>query len=295
MKMGRLAQNRAFVGRRLRSVRRGRVLSGAWRPAGVILLTTFVTLALALLLAATIDVPAAMWARRLDGSVRHFFGVITRYGKSDWLLISTAIICLILLVCDWTRTSRLVAAAWSQVGFIAAFLFFAVAASGISVNIIKQVIGRARPRLLPAEGPLSFDPLAFQSVFQGFPSGHAQVMGALAMTAFLVTPRYAVIVLIPCLMVAASRVIISAHYVSDVLAGWVFGAGFTLLYAVAFAQAGVGFYRRSDGMVLARTGAIRAAGFGRMFAGLWSALFRGPRPALARRGDAVEPRVEVGD
>ena len=98
-------------------------------------------------------------------------------------------------------------------------------------------------------------------------------MGAVAATAILVSPRYAVVVVIPCLIVAASRVIVGAHYVSDVLAGFLFGAGFTWLYAIAFASVGVAFYRRSDGTIVARTGAIKKTGIWQMFAGLASALF----------------------
>lgn len=270
--MGRLAQNGRFLGRRFQRARRGRVLTRAWRPIATIMLTTALALAVALALAATVDLLAATWAKGLGEPVRHDFQIITRYGKSDWLLIVAAVVCMILLFCDWTRTSRLIATAWSEVGFIAAFLFFAIATGGISVNIIKQFVGRARPRLLPGEGPLSFDPFAFQSSFQSFPSGHAQVMGALAATAVLVSPRYAAVVVVPCLIVAASRVIVGAHYVGDVLAGLLLGAGFAWLYAVAFAEVGIGFYRDGNGAILARTAAIKRAGAGPMFKGLWSAL-----------------------
>jgi undecaprenyl-diphosphatase len=285
--VGRFARSGNYLRRGLRRVRQGRVLTRAWHPPGAIIVTAFVTLAAAMVLAVTIDAPAATWAEGLDDGVRHVFFVITRYGKSDWLLISSAIVVLVLIAGDWSRTSRLVAAAWTEVGLIAGFLFFSVAASGISVNIIKQFIGRARPRLLGTEGPLSLDPFSFQSVFAGFPSGHAQVMGALAATAVLVAPRYAAIVVIPCLLIAASRVIVGAHYVSDVLAGFIFGAGFTWLYAVALASIGVAFARLPNGFVVARTGAIRKAGIGRMLAGLGSA-FVGrakapPQPVSGKR------------
>jgi membrane-associated phospholipid phosphatase len=270
--------------RSLRRIRQGRVLTAAWRPRGAIIATAIVTLALAIVLAFTIDAPVAIWARGLDESIRRPFGIITRYGQSDWLLVSSAIICLVVIAGNWSRTSRIVAAAWTEVGLIAGFLFFSIATTGIVVNIVKQFVGRARPRLLSVDGPLAFDPFAFQSVFAGFPSGHAQVMAVVSMTAILVAPRYAVVIVIPCLLIVASRVIIGAHYVSDVLVGFVFGAGFTWLYAVALANVGVAFGRLPGGRVVARTGAIRKAGIGRMLAGLAAAYF-------GRASEAAPPPV----
>ena len=268
----RFARNWSFLGGRLGRIWRAGVLARAWQPGRTIVLTTIAVIALAFAMAATIDVAAVSWAKELNGPLRHGFQIITRYGKSDWLLWLSFVVCLVLFCGDWARTTRRRAAAWSEVGTIAGFLFFSVATSGIVLNIVKQFVGRARPRLLPAEGPFSFDPFMFDYAYQSFPSGHAQVMGALAATAIVVAPRYSIVVVLPCLAVAASRVIVSAHYPSDVLAGLALGAGFTWLYAVALAKAGAGFQFRPDGMVVARTSAIRKSGAGAMLAGLWSAL-----------------------
>ncbi|MEO8668844.1 MAG: phosphatase PAP2 family protein [Bauldia sp.] len=273
MRSTRFARNWAFIRRRLGRIGRRRVASRAWQPATPIVLYAAVVLTLAIVVALTIDAAAIEWASGLDGPVRRFFKTITRYGQSVWLLQVSFVVCLILFCADWTRTSRLRAAAWSEVGFIAAFLFFSIAASGILLNIVKQFIGRSRPALLHLEGPISFHPFMFDYIYQGFPSGHAQVVGAAAITAILVSRRYAVVVLLPCLLIAASRVVVNAHYPSDVLAGLAFGGGFAWLYAVALARAGVGFEFRDRRMVVARSSAIRKAGLPGMLSGLRSALF----------------------
>jgi undecaprenyl-diphosphatase len=269
----RFARNRAFIGQRLARIARRRVATRAWQPVMAITLGAAIVLGLSIALAFTVDAAAVGWAGAFDDPVRRFFRTATQYGRSAWLLNASFLTCLILFCGDWTRTTRLRAAAWSEVGFIAAFLFFAIAVSGIILNILKQFIGRTRPVLLPDEGPLSFRPFMFDYAYQGFPSGHSQVMGALAVTAILVAPRFSVVVVVPCLLIAASRVVVGAHYPSDVLAGLAFGAGFAWLYALALARAGIGFTLLESGMVVARTGAIRKAGFARMIGGLRAALF----------------------
>ena len=206
-------------------------------------------------------------------STRKAFLVVTRYGRSDWILIGSAAVFLVLMLGDWRRVRKAVAAAWVEVGTIAAFLFFAVAASGITVNIAKQLIGRARPRLLPNSGPFTFEPFAFDSMYQGFPSGHSQVMGAVAAVAFLVAPRWSFLVVVPAFGIALTRIIVSAHYPSDVLAGLVLGGGFTWLYAVALAEAGIGFSIQPNGRIRSHTMAMRRVGAPAMVRGLWKALF----------------------
>jgi membrane-associated phospholipid phosphatase len=274
----RLRRNIAFAGHRFGRLWHGRVLTRAWRPWLAIVGVAAGALVLAALLATTLDLSAANWASDLSKPTRKFFRGVTRYGKSDWILIGSGLVFVLLLFGDWRRATRSVAAAWAEIGTIAAFLFFAVAGSGITVNIVKQIVGRGRPNLLPDHGPLAFDPFAFDAAYQGFPSGHSQVMGAVACVAVLVLRRWALIVVIPALIVAASRVIVGAHYPADVLTGLVLGAGFTWLYAVALAEAGVGFVIRPDGRIAAKTVAIRKAGIADMAGGLWKAFF-GARPS----------------
>jgi membrane-associated phospholipid phosphatase len=234
-------------------------------------------LIVSVIMAATIDMPIMAWAERQGGRVLRAFRIITRFGKSDWVLWSTIIGFVVILCGDWSRVGKRVAAAWREVAIIAAFLFFSVAISGILVNIIKQFIGRARPPAL--EGPFSFDPFTYHYLHQAYPSGHSQVAGALAAVALLVAPRYGLLVVLGCLVIAVSRVMVDAHYPSDVLAGLALGGGFAWLYAKALAGVGIGFDLRPNGSPVARTRAIREAGARVMLRGLSTALTGLPRPA----------------
>lgn len=275
--LARVSRNWSYVRSRLARIWQAGILFRAWQPRAAILLTVLAVLVISVVLAATIDAAAIAWAERQSGRIIRGFRIVTRFGKSDWVLWLTIVGFLVILCGDWRRVGKRVAAAWREVATIAAFLFFAVAISGILVNILKQIIGRARPRAM--EGPFSFDSFAYHYLHQAFPSGHSQVAGVLAVVAILVAPRYGLAVAAGCLVIGASRVMIGVHYPGDVLAGLVLGGGFAWLYAKALAGIGIGFDRRPDGLVVARTPAIRRSGLMPMIAGLSTALIGLPRSA----------------
>ena len=53
----------------------------------------------------------------------------------------------------------------------ALFLFVVIATSGLAAQVIKHIIGRARPKVGPSA--FSFDPLSVDNGFASLPSGHA--------------------------------------------------------------------------------------------------------------------------
>ncbi|MEO5900349.1 MAG: phosphatase PAP2 family protein [Ilumatobacteraceae bacterium] len=116
-------------------------------------------------------------------------------------------------------------------------LFLVVtAALGLALNnVLKVVVGRARPHFAHGGGS------AFGS---SFPSGHAMnstvVYGCLLVIAwpFLRSVRARIGAFVVTagvvLAIAASRVVLTVHYVSDVVAGIVLGTAFVLASAAAF-------------------------------------------------------------
>lgn len=109
-------------------------------------------------------------------------------------------------------------------------LFASVAGSGLVVDLLKGLIGRLRPYELFQHGLYGFEPLTLNWAKNSFPSGHGQTAFA-ALTVFAaVWPRFRIPFLLLALLVAASRVIISVHYLSDVVMGAYCGfAGTALL------------------------------------------------------------------
>lgn len=111
------------------------------------------------------------------------------------------------------------------------FLFACVALSGVLVNVIKEALGRARPKELLENGVFGFHPFQFHfdSHFQGFPSGHATTFLAVGVACGCCWPRGGWLALPLCIALSFTRVIVNAHYLSDVFAGMLLGAFSALL------------------------------------------------------------------
>jgi len=190
------------------------------------------------------DAELVRWKRlvlKRDSPVVELFEWITLSGSSGWILVITALTGLFLSTSNWSQLSRSVRVQRTNLYGDVNFIFFTVAISGISANLIKNTIGRARPRLLEELGPHYFNHAAFDSKFASFPSGHSTTSGALFMALILLFPRHWPIWLIFGLAGGASRYVIGAHYPSDVLAGLSFGALFVIFAARWLAQRGTLF------------------------------------------------------
>jgi membrane-associated phospholipid phosphatase len=224
-----------------------------------------------------LDAPSVAWARGLPEPVRAGFEWLTRYGKSDWLLYPSGILCIVLLAANWHGINRRVAAFWTEVGILAGFGFLSVAVSGILTNIAKQLVGRGRPIHFDMNGAFDFLPFQFNYAQASFPSGHATTMGALAIVIITIVPRFRVPAFLLCGLVAASRVVVGSHYPSDVVGGFLLGSALTWFYVLTLTEAGIGFARAPAGTIRARVMAIRwvwgrPRGLSIALIGLWSAL-----------------------
>jgi membrane-associated phospholipid phosphatase len=242
-----------------------------------ILALVVISVALVAIVGFAFDALSVERARALPGAVLFVASWLSYFGKSQWELIPAGILVLVLLSGRWKIVPPLVRAAWAEIGALSAYIFLAIAGSGIIVNIVKQFIGRGRPQTFDEYGALVLHPFEFAYRFQSFPSGHATTAGALIAIGFLVIPRWRLGLLILGLVIAASRVAVGAHYPSDILAGLIFGYAFSLWLAGRFAAAGWGFARGSTGSITARTAAIRTsfespARVAILFAGLLDAL-----------------------
>lgn len=111
----------------------------------------------------------------------------------------------------------------------AAYVFWVVVVSGIVVNILKVIFGRYRPRYLVNDGLYGFEWFEFGYRFASFPSGHSATAFGIGVALAYLFPRYGVLHCTFWGLVAFTRVIVGAHFVSDVVAGSFFGA-LTALY-----------------------------------------------------------------
>ena len=161
----------------------------------------------------------------------HFLRAVTDAAKTHYYLIPALIIMTIISSMDWHARSfsahKLLVRAYER----AAFVFVAIIVPGIFVNIVKQVVGRGRPRTFDEFGAYVFSPFEFSHQFQSFPSGHATAAGSIGMIIALYFPALRWPALILAGLLAFARVPVKAHYLSDVMTGYLIGAVATLIFA----------------------------------------------------------------
>lgn len=165
-----------------------------------------------------VDRPAAIWAHSLDPAIVSVFKKITVAGSSAPYLVALAVLYAVLRF--WPRR-----AAAQRV----LFSFSAIAASGLTVDLLKVTVARWRPKAYfddPSQYGFAFFKTGY--IHYSFPSGHATTAFAVACALTILYPRLRGVWIAVATVVAASRVIVGAHYPGDVLAGAWFGLVITL-------------------------------------------------------------------
>ena len=119
---------------------------------------------------------------------------------------------------------------------IPALLFSAVAVSGIIVDLLKVIIGRPRPKLLFSAGSYEFSWIGLSADHWSFPSGHAATAAALATALWCLWPQPVLFYVVGAALVAISRVVMGAHYLSDVVMGAFVGMLATRALAAGFTR-----------------------------------------------------------
>lgn len=160
------------------------------------------------------DIAVATFFHEMTGSVKELFSrYITKLGKSEWILVLSLLTYLVY------RTKK---PFFAQQGL---FIFSSIALSGILVNLLKAIFSRYRPKAYFQDGSFGFDVFAFKTeyIFNSFPSGHSVTAMGLAVALMLLFPKYRIWAFAFGVVVASSRFIVTAHYLSDVLMGSLLG------------------------------------------------------------------------
>jgi membrane-associated phospholipid phosphatase len=157
------------------------------------------------------DAGVAYWINaNTSESLRRFMRLVSRVG--DWPGHVAA--GLVLFAIAWLRRSQ----RWMRIFFA---MLLACALAGIVARLGKIAIGRPRPSTAIEQ---SWNGPSLHSKFNAFPSGHTA-----SSTAFFVTLLIAAgwrigtpFLFIP-LLIALSRMMVAAHYLSDVIGGFAVG------------------------------------------------------------------------
>lgn len=228
----------------------------SWRTPGFKALVlahrwqTAVALGLVLLAMLVVD-PLTAEVKRAPRFVIGIAEDISDLGRSGYILIPVAVLILwiaTLLRPGLDRLSRAVLAAFVvRLGFV----FVAVGLPGLVGTVLKRWIGRVRPSEL---GHWAYQPLSWRSEYASLPSGHTITAFAALVAIGAVWPTARPVLWVYALLVGVSRVVVSAHFPSDVIAGAAFGAFGAILVREWFASRGLAFTAGPDGVVRARPG-----------------------------------------
>lgn len=172
-----------------------------------------------------LDLPVAEYFVAGPDGIKDVSALITNMGRTDIYLFPTFLLFILFRKRNLLLSRR------------SLYLFCVVATAGLIVDLIKIISGRFRPTLYFSNGWYGFDFFRLQSDYLSFPSGHSATALGVAVALGLIYPvsRYPLLTLALC--IAASRVIITSHYLSDVFIGSLIG-GITaaILYKSYFKQ-----------------------------------------------------------
>jgi undecaprenyl-diphosphatase len=145
---------------------------------------------------------------------------VTDLGSTWFVILVAAVVCIV----EYVRVPN---------RWIPVFLITVLVGEVVLVNAVKELLHRVRP---------TFNPIA-ETLGPSFPSGHSATAAALYAAVALVLARrrsprtrslLAGAAATVAIGVAASRVLLGVHWLSDVVAGLSFGWGWFALCAIAF-------------------------------------------------------------
>lgn len=220
----------------------------AWPPSGWLVLGAGVAILAVAVTMTALDAWSTAWARGLPAWVVAIFGRITDLGLSGWFLWPTGLVLIAMGFVDTLAIPRVSRGIVASIAVRVGFVFVAIALPGLVVAIVKRLIGRARPSV-GADNVWTYVLGVWRPEYASLPSGHATTAFAAAIAIGALWPRLRGLMWTYAVVIALSRVIISAHHASDVLAGAIVGTLGALLVRNWFAVRRLGFVVGADGDV----------------------------------------------
>ena len=159
------------------------------------------------------DLAISNWIYNTFGTNKFFasfWKIITMIG-SEWIIIAA-----VLVLIAFKKTRKL-------------GIYMLIACGGawvLNSMILKPIIERPRPFVDHPDlaGICNLAGLELPDEFS-MPSGHSIVSMAVAMSVFMFSKKWGGIAFIYPFMIGLSRICLCVHYFTDVLVGWVVGAG----------------------------------------------------------------------
>jgi len=198
-----------------------------------------------------LDARSLTFVRTLPTGLVDTFNEITDFGQSGWFLVPLAILIVLAAALATPAAGRIGSLVLASLAVRFGYLFFAIAVPGLFVTIVKRLIGRVRPSDV---GPFAYMPWSWRNEYASLPSGHSTTAFAAAVAIAALWPKARIPMLIYAAVIALSRVIITAHFVSDVVAAAFVGGFGAILVRNWYASRGLAFVPEFDGSVRAKPG-----------------------------------------
>lgn len=175
-------------------------------------------------------------AQALPKTVVHFNKTITDFGTFRWMLYSTGLLAILAYVAARVLAASTYGSAIRTLWRLLLYFFLTIGTASILVHFLKFIIGRARPELFMDMGAYSLTPFTGNDLYESFPSGHSTAAGAFFGAFLMLVPRFRFVFIGLALIIGVSRVIVGAHYPSDVAAGLLLGSWTAIAFAFLFAR-----------------------------------------------------------
>ncbi len=241
------SENVAIALRRLLRRRRG-AATPIWRAYARLAAGAAAATVALLLTMIFVDAAAVRAAKQAPAWLIASFQFATDLGLSGWFLFPLGLALIVLAFVTVPTLSRMNQRVLAALSVRLGFLFLAIAIPGLVIAVIKRLIGRARP-MVAGEDVFLYKLFVWRPEYASFPSGHATTAFAAAVAFGVLWPRLRPLMWSYALVIAASRVIVTAHHPSDVVAGAIAGAVGALLVRDWLAARRLGFTVRTNGAV----------------------------------------------
>ncbi|CAK7258484.1 Membrane-associated phospholipid phosphatase [Shinella sp. WSC3-e] len=174
-------------------------------------------------------------AQGLPDAIVTFNARITDFGTFAWMIYGSGFIVILAYIVRRVSRNETLAGRARTARRLSLYFFLTIGATSALVHLFKLIVGRARPELFAELGAYSLTPFAYDNLYASFPSGHSAAAGSFFGAFSMLAPRLRPLFLLGALAIGISRVIVGAHYPSDVAAGLLLGLWAAIATAFFFA------------------------------------------------------------
>jgi len=149
---------------------------------------------------------------------KEFFINITKLGSSLWYFL-TSLMFFIFSFFLKKKINNKYQSFCNRLKIDSLFFFVAMLITGVLTQIIKHVVGRPRPNHSIIENNFNFSFFSLDSSFHSFPSGHTSTIFVIALCFSLLLPKIKYFFIFFSSIIAFSRVVVGAHFLTDIIGG----------------------------------------------------------------------------